>query len=82
MLSHALCSSSLVRCQESFRCTSILRRPQIPGRMKIALATSISCSKYYIRYVFGPTCRGSAPLYVPPLDYKREGTLCYEVFSF
>jgi hypothetical protein len=33
---------------------------------KIALATSISRSKYYICYVPGPTCRGSVPLYVPP----------------
>jgi hypothetical protein len=23
----------------------------------------------------GPTCRGSVSLYVPPLSYKREGTL-------
>jgi hypothetical protein len=44
------------------------------GARKIALGTSISRSKYYIRYISGPTCRGSAPLYVPPLDYKREGT--------
>jgi hypothetical protein len=24
-----------------------------------------------------PTCRGSASLYVPPINYKREGTQCY-----
>jgi hypothetical protein len=47
------------------------------GARKIALGASISRSKYYIRYVPGPTCRGSAPLYVPPLDYKGEGTLRY-----
>jgi hypothetical protein len=40
------------------------------GARKIALGTSISCYKYYIYYVSGPTCRGSAPLYVPLLDYK------------
>jgi hypothetical protein len=34
---------------------------------------SISCSKYYIRYVPGPTCRGLAPLCVSPLSYKRGG---------
>ena len=39
--------------------------------------TSISCSKYYIRYVPGPACQGSAPLYVPPLNYKRGGTQRY-----
>jgi hypothetical protein len=65
VLRHTLCSSSLVHCQGSFRCTPMLRRPQILGRTEIALATSISCYKYYIRYVPGPTCRGSAPLYVP-----------------
>jgi hypothetical protein len=25
-----------------------------------------SDSKYYIHYIPGPTCRGSAPLYAPP----------------
>jgi hypothetical protein len=33
---------------------------------------SISCSKYYIRYVLGPAWRGSAPLYVPPWAIKGE----------
>jgi hypothetical protein len=70
MLSRALCSSSLVRCQGSFRWTPMLRRLRKPGRRKIALATSISCSKYYIRYVPEPICRGSDPLYVPPWTIK------------
>jgi hypothetical protein len=48
------------------------------GAGKIALGMSISRSKYYIRYVLGPICRGPTPLYVPPLDYKREGTLHYK----
>jgi hypothetical protein len=74
VLRHTLCSSSLVRRQGSFRYTPILRKPRISGRKEIALATSISCSKYYICYVPGPTCRSSAPLYVPPLSYKRGGT--------
>jgi hypothetical protein len=78
MLPRALCSSSLILCQGGFRCTLMLHRPLKPGHRKIALATSISCSKYYICYVPGPICQGSAPLYVPPLDYKREGTLCYK----
>jgi hypothetical protein len=77
VLQSALCSSSLVRCQGSFRCTPILRRPRISGRKGIALATSISCSKYYIHCVPGPTCRGSASLYVPPLSYKRGDTRRY-----
>jgi hypothetical protein len=78
VLRRTLCSSSLVRCQGSFRCTPILRRPQISGRKEIALVTGISCSKYYIRYVPGPTCRGSTLLYVPPLSYKRGGTRRYK----
>jgi hypothetical protein len=81
VLQHTLCSSSLVRCQGSFRCTPMLRRPRISGRMEIALVTGISCSKYYIRYVPGPTCRGSVSLYVPPLSYKREGTRRYKASS-
>jgi hypothetical protein len=81
VLRRALCSSSLVRCQGRFRCTPMLRRTWISGRKEIALATSISCSKYYIRYVPGPICRGSAPLYVPPLTYKRGGTQRYKADS-
>jgi hypothetical protein len=78
VLRHTLCSSSLVRNQGSFHCTPILCRPRISGRKKIALATNISCSKYYIRYVPGPACRGLAPLYVPPFSYKRGGTQRYK----
>jgi hypothetical protein len=78
VLWHTLCSSSLVRCQGSFRCTPILRRPRISGHKEIALATSISCFKYYICYVLGPACRGSTPLYVPPFSYKRGGTQRYK----
>jgi hypothetical protein len=37
----------------------------------------INGSNYYTRFVPGPTCRGSVSLYVPPLNYKREGTLRY-----
>jgi hypothetical protein len=78
VLRHTLCSSSLVRCQGSFRCTPILRKPQISGHKEIALATSISCSKYDIRYVSRPAYRDSAPLYVPPLSYKRGGMQRYK----
>jgi hypothetical protein len=42
------------------------------GRKKIAPAANISSTKYYIRYVPGPTCRGSVPLYIPPLVIKGE----------
>jgi hypothetical protein len=75
---HTLCSSSLIRYQGSFRCTPMLRRLRISGHKGIALATSTSCSKHYIRFVPGPACWGSAPLYVPPLSYKRGGTQRYK----
>jgi hypothetical protein len=32
---------------------------------------------YFFHYAPGPACRGSASLYVPPLNYKREGTQRY-----
>jgi hypothetical protein len=65
ILLHAPRSSSLVCGQGSFPCTPILRKRRISGHKEIALATNISCSKYYFRYIPGPTCQGSAPLYVP-----------------
>jgi hypothetical protein len=33
---------------------------------------------YFFHYAPGPTCRGSASLCVPPLNYKREGTQRYK----
>jgi hypothetical protein len=35
-------------------------------------------SMYSLRFAPGPACRGPAPLYVPPLSYKREGTRRYK----
>jgi hypothetical protein len=32
---------------------------------------------YSYHYALGPACRGSASLYVPPLNYKREVTQRY-----
>jgi hypothetical protein len=51
------------------------------GARRLHWGTSISCSGYSIHYVPRPTCRGSAPLYVPPLSYKREGTQRYNTHS-
>jgi hypothetical protein len=42
------------------------------GFKKIAPAANIGSSKYYIRCVPGPTCRGSVLLYMPPLAIKGE----------
>jgi hypothetical protein len=33
---------------------------------------------YSFHYAPVPTCRSSASLYVPPLNYKREGTQRYK----
>jgi hypothetical protein len=33
---------------------------------------------YSLRFAPRPTCRGSTPLYVHPLRYKREGTRRYK----
>ena len=62
----------IIPCTRSFPCTPILRRSRMSGRKKIARAANISSSKYYIRYVPGPTCRGSVPLCMPPLAIKGE----------
>jgi hypothetical protein len=56
----------------SFPCTPILRRSRMSGRKKIAPAANICDSKCYVRYVPRPTCRGSVPLYMPPLAIKGE----------
>jgi hypothetical protein len=46
--------------------------------MAQALVTPII---YSFSYVPRPACRGSASLYVPPLNYKREGTRHYKTRS-
>ena len=63
---------SIITYTESSPCTPILRRSRVSGRKEIAPAANISSSKYYICYVPGPTCRGSVPLYMPPLAIKGE----------
>jgi hypothetical protein len=40
----------------------------------VTLSTLVIHIMYFLHYALGPTCRGSASLYVPPLNYKREGT--------
>jgi hypothetical protein len=54
-----------------------LRTSRLPviAQELLALVTHIM---YSFHYVPGPTCRGSASLYVPPLNYKREGTQRYK----
>jgi hypothetical protein len=62
----ARCTVLIIPYTRSFPCAPRLHRSQTSGRKKIAPTTNISSSKYYICYVPGPTCRGSAPLYIPP----------------
>jgi hypothetical protein len=60
----------------SFPCTPRIRRSRVAGHKKIAPVANISSSKYYFRDIPGPTCRGSALLYMPPLAIKgRHATL-------
>jgi hypothetical protein len=80
ILLRALHSSLLARYQGSSRRVSILHglrtswHPEIAQAL-LALVTPIM---YSFHYAPGPTCRGSASLYEPPLSYKREGTQCYK----
>jgi hypothetical protein len=79
-LSRALHSWLLARHQGSSRPhinTAWIADIMEPGDYSgvLALVTSIMFS---LRFAPGPTCRGSASLYVPPLNYKREGTWRYK----
>jgi hypothetical protein len=40
----------------------------------VTLSALVIPIMYFFHYAPGPACRGSASLYVPPLNYKREGT--------
>jgi hypothetical protein len=68
--------SSLMR--EASPYTPRLRRSRVLGRKKIAPAEDISSN---IRYVPGPTCRGSVLLYMSPISYKRGGMRRYNTDS-
>jgi hypothetical protein len=63
---------SIIPYTRSVLCTLWLRRSRMSGRKKIAPAANIGSSKYCIRYVPGPTCRGLVPLCMPPLAIKGE----------
>ena len=68
----ATSTMSIIAYARSFPCMPILRRSWMSGRKKMAPATNIGSSKYYICYVPRPTCQGSVPLYMPPLAIKGE----------
>jgi hypothetical protein len=44
----------------------------------VTLSALVIPIMYFFHYAPGPACRGSASLYVPPLNYKREGTQLYK----
>jgi hypothetical protein len=44
----------------------------------VTLSALVIPIMYFFHYAPGPTCRGSTSLYVPPLNYKREGTQRYK----
>jgi hypothetical protein len=83
ILPRALRSSLLARYQGSSRRISILHGLRTLWRQEIAqvLLALVIPTMYFFRYAPGPTRRGSASLYVPPLSYKREGTQCYKADS-
>jgi hypothetical protein len=43
----------------------------------VTLSALVIPIMYFFHYAPGPACRGSTSLYVPPLNYKREGTQRY-----
>jgi hypothetical protein len=77
MLPHALHSSWLARYQGCYREISILYALRILWCSEITLALQAVVPSF-LPFVPGPTCRGSISLYVPPLSYKREGTVRYK----
>jgi hypothetical protein len=44
----------------------------------VTLSALVIPIMYFFHYAPGPACQGSASLYVPPLNYKREGTQRYK----
>jgi hypothetical protein len=44
----------------------------------VTLSALVIYIMYFFHYAPRPACRGSTSLYVPPLNYKREGTQRYK----
>jgi hypothetical protein len=74
VLQGGLCPSSFMRCQRSFPGMPRPRRSRMSECKKIAPATLSITSIIFL----GPAWRGSTPLYVPPLSYKRGGMQRYK----
>jgi hypothetical protein len=69
--------------QGSSRCISILCGLRTSGLIEITQVSLalVTPRMFSFHYAPGPTCQGSASLYVPPLSYKREGTQRYKIGS-
>jgi hypothetical protein len=65
----------------SFPGTPMIRRSRMSGHKKIVPAANICSSKCYTHHVLGPTCRGSVPLYMPPLAIKGGGMQRYKIYT-
>jgi hypothetical protein len=70
---------AVITITRTFRLSMLhgLRSYRLPVIVQALLAL-VTHIRYSFHYVSGPTCRGSASLYVPPLNYKREGTQRYK----
>jgi hypothetical protein len=44
----------------------------------VTLSALVIHIMYFLHYAPGSACRGSTSLYMPPLNYKREGTQRYK----
>jgi hypothetical protein len=77
ILPRALHSSLLARIKEAAAAYQYYAGCRY-AQATLALVTS---RMFSFHYAPGPTCWGSASLYVHPLSYKREGTQCYKTGS-
>jgi hypothetical protein len=77
-------SSPLSRqCARAARCTVLIpyvrsfplrtETTQISGVRAYEDYMGMASNSSILPFVLGPTCRGSEPLYMPPLNYKRGG---------
>jgi hypothetical protein len=79
VLRRTLCSSSLARYRGGSRDIPISYGLRTLWRSKFAQALQALVTSFH--FAPGPTWRGSASLYVPPLSYKRVGTRHYKATS-
>jgi hypothetical protein len=78
-----LSSSLSKQCARAARCTVLIpytrsfplrdEATQISGVRPHEDYTSMASNRSILPFVPGPTCRGSEPLYMPPLNYKSGG---------